>query len=141
MGELPRIDEPQLMAYYDEDTQLIRCAYRQVLEQDLTLRFYQWRADLLQKIDVKSVRGTIVDFTEVTQFPALNIVTVFRQSRDANTEIDMSHIPVAYIVATPEQEYSVKLSMQVTPQASRRRIVISEQAALAFIDEWHLSHH
>lgn len=138
--DLPTVDEEQITAYFDETTHLIRVVYRQVLVQELTLQFYRWRAELMQKIDIKRIQGTIIDFSNVTQFPPLNVVTVYRQSRDANTELDMSHIPVAYIVATAEQEYNVKLSMQVTPQASRRHIVKSEADALAFINEWHQKH-
>jgi hypothetical protein len=137
---LPGVDEPRITTYFDEATRIMHVVYRQDLATEITLKFYHWREELLDQVDVKTIKGTIVDFRKVIQFPPLNLPTVYKESRDANRDVDMSHIPVAYIVATPQQERNVQLSMKVTPQASRRRIVKSDEEALAFIAEWHQSH-
>jgi len=49
----------------------------------------------------------------------------------------MNHVAVALIVSTLLQENMVRVAMKITPQEHRKRIVKSEEAARAFIDEWH----
>jgi hypothetical protein len=136
---VPQIDAEGITARFDETQSILFVAYRGILIPNLTIQFYEWRAEVVQLIDIKTIRGTVVDFRAVTVFPVRNLTTVYKQSRDANQQIDMSHIPVAMVVSTPEQEQSVRASLQVTPQQNRRRIVNTPEDALAFIEAWHRS--
>jgi hypothetical protein len=134
---VPEVATEHIKAHFDEEKRIIFVAYYGILSPEVTIQFYQWRAELVAIVDVRTIQGTVVDFREVTSFPVRNLTTVYKESRNANHLFDMSHIPVAMIVRTSQQDQSVRATMQVTPQQNRRRIVNSPESALAFIDAWH----
>ena len=136
MLKLPRLETEQVSAYFDETTQFVYVIYKGKLTTEVTIRLYEWLGEASLIIDRKNIKGSIFDFSAVTDFDTRNLNTAQKESRRANTEIDFSHIPVALVVNTTLQEQMVTLSMKVTPEEHRKRVVKSEAEGLAFIAEW-----
>jgi len=132
----PRLETEQISTYYDEQTNFVHIAYRGKLTPDITIQAYGWLAEMSTIVDSKTIKGSIIDFSGVTEFDSRNLSTAQKESRRANTELDFSHIPVALVVSTPLQDQMVRLSMQVTPEEQRKRVVKSQAEGLAFIAEW-----
>ena len=87
--------------------------------------------------DLSKARGSIYDFRLVTDFTNRNATTTQRESGKLNRNVDMRNHPVALLVNTIFQEQFVKAFMQLTPGDQRKRIVRSEEDALAFIANFH----
>jgi hypothetical protein len=131
-----RVETPQLIAYFDDETGIVYVIYRGVLSPDVTAQMYKWMMESVQQLDVKDIRGGIYDFRLVTDFNKGNLATANRESRSFNVKVDVSSVPAALIVNTLFQEQMVKVSMQITPGQERKRIVKSMDDAVAFIKQF-----
>lgn len=129
------IDTPQLTVVYEQDTHYVHVTYRGELTPQITAEFYSWLGQLADLIGIENVHGATIDFRQVTKFHQQNLYTAYRESRSANRTMDMSHIGVGMIVES-KQEPMVRLSMNLTGQVERMRIVYSPEEALKFIIEW-----
>ena len=127
-------------ARYDDDLRLVIVTYRHVLSPDVTASVYRWLGELIARIPVENARGSIYDFRSVTDFQLGNLSTAQTRSRNLNINVDLSKHAVALLVAGMYQEQMVRVSMRVTPQETRKRIVKSEDEALAFINAFNERH-
>lgn len=139
MNILP-LEDTNVTAIFDGTTGYIHVKYFETLTPAITTSFYQWLFGVADKIGIKAVRGSTIDFRKVKTFHQGNIRTAQKESRSANQQLDLSHIPVGLIVTTVYQEQMVRISTKLTQQTQRMRIVKSEEEALAFIQEWNQQH-
>lgn len=123
-------------ATYNSETKMATVTYQGALTQSVTTKAYQWIFASAMKIGVENIYGSMFDFREVTSFELANIRTVKRE-KTAHADVDFSQVPTGLIVKTMYQEQMVRVSMRVTEQSDRLRIVYSEEDALAFIKSWH----
>jgi hypothetical protein len=135
-----RLELEQATASFDEARHLIRVAYRGSLGADVTVQVYNWIDELVKAVGLETVQGEIFDFQNVSEFKEENLQMARKTSKRMNIRLDMSQLPVALIVKTFYQEEILRGAMQVTPEHQRKRIVRTEEEALAFIDEWNRTH-
>lgn len=131
------IDPTKAECRYDAEKRLLHVNYLNELTSEITAQVYSGIMKLLGTVGAEAIRGGIFDFRQVKRFHYGNVSTVQRSSTSLNVNYDMSHIAVALIVDGIQQEHTVRVSMRVTPQEHRKRIVRSEEEALAFIEEFH----
>ena len=124
-------------AVYNTETNIATVTYRGALTPSVTAQAYQWLFINAVKIGVENINGGIFDFREVTTFELANIRTVKREKTVHADKVNFNQIPTALMVKTLYQEQMVRVSMRVTEQSDRLRIVYSEEDALAFIKSWH----
>jgi hypothetical protein len=127
-------------AFYDDALRLVVVKYRGVVNSMVTAAVYGWVLELVANVPIETSRGSIYDFREATHFDNTNLRTVQRSSKKINVQVDVSNHPVALLVSNMLQEQMVRVSMKITPQEERKRIVKSEQDALAFINDWNEKH-
>ena len=135
-----RLEIEQASAYFDPESRIVRVAYSGSLGSDVTVEVYAWLDGLVKEIGVDSINGQIFDFSNVTEFQESNLQTARKASKKMNIRIDTSKIPVALVVGTFYQEEILRGSMQISPDHVRKRIVKSEEEAMAFIEEWNMTH-
>ena len=136
MAQYDWLHNESVTAFFDPNTMLALVEYRGILSADITAAVYKWIFQIVQQVPLDRGRGTIYDFREVTSFQRDNSAAVFKQSTTLNTTVDTTKHPAALIVGNYVQEHAVKLTMRITPQEERKRIVHSQQEALAFINAW-----
>ena len=132
-----RLEIEKATAYFEEDTGVVRVAYKGELTADVNGAVYAWLDELLNEIGLESVYGEIFDFRKVTEFAPDNLKTARRTSSKLNMKMDTSQIPVALLISDAAHQEVFHSSMRISPQNLRRRIVWSEDEAYAFLDEWH----
>lgn len=136
------LEQTNVSAQYDFESKLLKVTYREILSPEVTKQFYQWLMGTAQANpqEVMSARGSIYDFSAVTEFVSSNISTTSRESHTMNQQSDLTNHPVALVVSSMYQERMVNVMMKVTEQQERKRIVHTVAEAIAFIDNWHVSH-
>ena len=136
------LEQTNVSAHYDFESKLLRVTYREILSPEVTKQFYQWLMGVAQANpqEVMSARGSIYDFSMVTEFVSSNISTTSRESHTVNQQNDLTNHPVALVVSSMYQERMVNVMMKVTEQQTRKRIVHTVAEAVAFIDKWHENH-
>lgn len=127
----------QASAYYDEESRIVHIAYQGALSSDVTVQVYDWLETLYDAVGLDTLYGQIFDFREVTEFDESNLSTARRTSSRMNMRMDTSHVPVALIVGDFYHEEILRGAMRIPPEHARKRIVWSEDEALAFLQEWH----
>jgi hypothetical protein len=132
-----RMENPQVVAYWEDTQNIFYVTYRGVLSQDVTTQVYQWMIETAQALKGQEVRGGIYDFRQVKEAESGNLAAVHRESRNFNVKVDTSNIPIALIVDNIHQEQIVRISMQVTPGQKRKAIVKSMDDAIRFIQTYH----
>lgn len=130
--QIVHFETDRMVAYFDNERRYAWITYRGVLIPETTVTFYEWLGDVDAAIDIKSVHGCVIDFRPVIEFDQRNLRATKRESQTANTQLDMSHIPVALIIDTSYQGQMVRISIQATPQPERKRIVKSIEEAFSF---------
>jgi hypothetical protein len=135
---IEQFDTEHFSAHYDTDQRILFVTYRGVLTPQVTIQFYQWLGKMIQNRPelVAEALGSIFDFRQVTEFDHRNLTSAQRQSQQVNTQVDLSHHPVAMIVGSMLQEQILRLELKISPQQTRKRIVRSEEAALTFINRF-----
>lgn len=131
------LNERQVTAHYDEEQRIAYVAYSGILEAGASSAAYQWLADLIEAIGVESLYGEIFDFTAVRQFQPDNLIDAKKNSRKLNLKVNIHDTPVAMVVRDAVQEEILRGPMRNVPENKRKRIVYSEEDALAFFQEWH----
>ncbi len=126
-----------VLAEVNPETGIVCIIYRNILNATTTMQTYAWIAKATETFSVDALRGAIFDFRQVETFDHSNLNTTRSESRRVNDELDFSHVPVALIVETAYQESFVRMSMKITPQQDRKRVVHSMDGALHFIKKWH----
>jgi hypothetical protein len=92
---------------YDNVTNIIYGIYAPAVTTESTIALYAAITQLLLGVDIKIIRGIVMDFRRVERFPGGNLATVQRESHALNRKFDLSHIPTALVVDTPLQEQIV----------------------------------
>lgn len=128
------------IARYDDTNNIIYGIYDAVVTPESTVALYIAIAQLLASIDIKTVRGLVIDFRRVERFAKGNMATVQRESYTLNNKFDLSTAPMALVVDSPLQEQIVDFTTKVTPNRDRKQIVFSIAEAYTFFDEWHKEH-
>ena len=134
------LDAEQIKAVYDDTSRLMRVTYFGDLAEETPQLFYKWLDQLHEAIGIKNVHGAIFDFRKMTKFHESNLSSTVKESRSANRNIDMSHLPVVFWVQSAYQEEIARILIKLTPQKNRRTFARSEEEALAFIEAWHREH-
>ena len=128
------------IARYDDANHIIYGIYSAVVTAESTTALYSRLAQLFAQVDIKSIRGLVMDFRRVERFDKGNMTAVQRESHNFNQQFSLSHLPVALVVHTPLQEQIVSITRRVTPDPHRKQIVYSIAEAHTFFDEWHKEH-
>jgi hypothetical protein len=131
-----RLDEPHLKILFDTDTGIGTTTYQAVLLPQHTAEAYQWFAAYLDRIGLQNIRGLIFDFRNVQKFEQGNFQAVKRESKQINTELDLSHFPVALLISNLYQEEMVRVASKITGQEKRIRILHSEEETADFFTEF-----
>ncbi len=136
---IAQIDSDQFSAWYDDQGQILHVVYKGVLTADVTTQVYRWLGEVIQQHPAEAVRarGSIYDFRQVKGFDSRNLTSAQRQSQQFNAKLDLGNHPVALLVSTPLQEHILQVELKISPQQDRKRLVRSEEEALAFISNFH----
>lgn len=126
-----KIDQAE--ANYDETTRIARIAYKGRLHGDVTIAVYDWLDTLYGEFGTEGFNGQIFDFRQVEEFERDNLVTARRTSSKMNMRFDTSQIPAALIVGNHYQEEMLRTGMRIPTENIRKKIVWSDEEALAFI--------
>jgi hypothetical protein len=139
MGKIQALKTEQIEAEFDDVRGLLLVKYRGELSSDVTKQFYGWLMGEMQTNPEKvtEARGSVYDFRDVTDFGIDNLSATQQGSKQVTKQADVTNHPVALIVNDVYQEGMVKLSMQVTDQQDRKRVVKSMDEAVTFIQEWY----
>lgn len=124
--------------YFDADTRILHIAYRGKLTPQITRDVYGWIARLIASANgnINLALGSIYDFRNVEEFDSHTLSTTQKSSTQINREAELRYHPVALIVKNMLQQQYVRLTMKVTPQEDRKRIVHSEEEAQEFIQRF-----
>lgn len=131
------LETEQASAHYDPETRIARIAYRGYLSSDVTVEVYAWLEYLYRTLGAEGFYGQIFDFRQVEAFEPSNIKTARRVSNRINMIIDTSRIPVSLLVGDFYHEQMLLSAMRVSPENVRKKIVWTEEEALAFLAEKH----
>jgi hypothetical protein len=136
---LIRYISDHIAAYYDEERHILRVKYLGIMTPAVTSEFYHWLGSMIKSYPTKVMtsRGSIFDFRDVTEFANSNISSTARQSEQVNQQTDLHNHPVAIIARDAIQSATLTVTMRLSGQQDRKRIVKSEAEALAFIDDFH----
>jgi len=136
------LETEQVQARYDLESKLLRVVYHGVLNPAASAQLYRWLGQLLidSPEEANQARGSIFDFWQVTRIDNSNLTSAQRQSQQMNERVDLTNHPVALIAANLYQRELLRLTMQISPQQDRKRIVSSEAEALEFIEHFHRTH-
>lgn len=122
--------------FYNTDKHNLTVTYYGAVSPVVTTDVYRTIGAVIEKYGLKNVRGGIFDFRHVSHFENANLTSVRRTSSNLNVSYDMSHIAVALVVGTIMQERMVMVSLKITPQEERKKIVHNTSEALNFIKEF-----
>lgn len=142
MAVIP-LEKEQVSAFYDTEAKLLRVTYRGVLSPQISTEFYAWLGTAMQTNPtlILEAKGSIFDFCQVTDFVNSNLSTVRKQSQNlSQSSDDVKNHPVALVVKTALQERMVSVTMKLTPQNDRKKVVYSIEDAQKYIIEWHKKH-
>lgn len=134
------LDNENVHATYDEEAKLLLVTYKGILSPQVTNEFYSWVFALMkeQPTLIFEARGTIFDFTQVKDFENSNISAARKQSQNVSSQqAEAKNHPVALLVKTALQERMVAVTLKLTPQNDRKKIVYSMEDAKDYIAAWH----
>jgi hypothetical protein len=137
--DVERLDHEFVSGYYDEETRVLVVNYHKWLSSEITDLVYAWIARIITNdfdIIARS-RGCIFDFSEVKKFDLDNLVATNQNSISFNSKFDMRTIPIGLITKTKPQHDYVSLTMKITPDEERKKIVETLEEAHAFINDFH----
>lgn len=137
MANFSPLQSEHVDATFDEETAIVYIRYHGELDASASQAAYGWLEGLLKQVGSQSIYGEIFDFTKVTGFLTENIVDARKNSRKMNLMMDTHHFPVAMIVSGDMHVEILRGPMGIPEGNLRKRIVESETAARAFLDEWH----
>ncbi len=134
-----RLETPGVTGYFDEDDNILKVTYRGALTSDVTNSVYRWLGRLITESDgdISEAQGSIYDFREINYIDIANLLAAQQNSTHLNVKFDMRNHPVALVVATAEQREFVTMSMHVTPEETRKKIVDTIDEGVQFIEAFH----
>jgi hypothetical protein len=137
-GEPPlnTLDTPQVTGHYDDTQHLAYITYYDVVTADVTADVYGWMGRVVDHYGDKAMGSCVFDFRKVSRFDHTNTRKISQTSGQLNVNYDLSHVPVPLIVRDDKQEQLVRVTLHLTPQEKRKRLVKSVDEAWAFIDEF-----
>ncbi len=121
--------------FFDAKSRILRITYRGLVTAQVTRDVYGWIGRLIASTggNINLALGSIYDFRDVAQFDSLTLSTTQRSSQAVNRDTSLRYHPVALIVSTPFQREYVRLTMKVSPQEDRKKIVETIEDAESFI--------
>lgn len=133
------IETESFTAYYDETQSILFVRYHGQVTPAVSAQYYQWLMSIIKENPerVGSARGSIYDFRDVKEVATSNMSSAQRQSQQVNQQADLQNHPVAVIARDTVQHGQLSVTMKISPQSDRKRIVRSDAEALAFIDAFH----
>lgn len=133
-----RLETDGFIGYVDPVKDIAFVLYDGALTPQVTARAYEWLDTILAERE--PARGSVFDFQRVTRVENSNISSAQRQSQTLNKNHDMSRIPVALIVNNEYKAQMMGLSLRMTPQQERKRVVRSIDEGFKFITTFQQSH-
>lgn len=138
MGQYEELHTDATHGFFDEETRILRIKYRGMVTAQVTRDVYAWIGRLIVASggNIHLALGSIYDFRDVAQFDSLTLSTTQRGSQTVNREAELRYHPVALVVSTPFQREYVRLTMKVSPQEDRKKIVETMEDAEVFITQF-----
>ncbi len=138
MQEYEELHTDNIEARFDVESRLLRVKYRGKITAQVNNDLYAWIGRLVESAggNINIALGSIYDFREVTEFDSHIISTAQKNSKQINRDMSLRYHPVALLVTSPYQREYVHLTMRVSPQEDRKRIVDTEEQAEAFIQKF-----
>ena len=131
------MEEDGLDGHFDEATKIVWVIYPKILAPEVTIKMYTWYDQLAQELGgFSAMKGCIFDFRNVRKFHPQNARTAQVESRKINEKYDLSAFPVAFLVKDMYQEQMLRVSMRITQNSSRLRLVFTEDEGVKFILNW-----
>lgn len=137
MNKVCTLEKDGFDAYLDEETRIPRVTYPSHLTPEVTIGMYKWFGDLIDQHGLENLRGGIFDFRNVEKFHPNNFRTARAESRKINLKADLGKFPIAFLVQDMKQEQMLRVSMRLTQNPARLRILYSLESAIAFIKDWY----
>jgi hypothetical protein len=131
------IRSPNLSTNFDEAKGIVLINYHGHHTPEIGGQAYQWARSLLEMVGPEAIRGVIFDFSDVDVFEETTFSLAKARHEGVNRVADMSHHPVAVVVATPYQEQMVSAVSMLTHSETRTALVNSCEEAMEFIETWH----
>lgn len=138
MAHYEELHTDNVDGFFDMEKRILRITYRGMVTAQVTRDVYAWIGRLIAAAqgNIHLALGSIYDFRDVTRFDSLTLSTAQRSSQNINRDVELRYHPVALIVKTPFQREYVRLTMKVSPQEDRKKIVESIEDAEKFIAEF-----
>jgi hypothetical protein len=139
MAIIVPLETENVQADYDAEAKILRVTYKGVLTPQVTVEFYTWLGGIMQQNPtlILEALGSIFDFRQVTDFKSSNITTVRKQSQTVTQNPEAKNHPVALVVETIFQERMVSVTLKMTEQQDRKKVVNSIEEAQDYIAAWH----
>ena len=131
------LEKDGFAAYLDDETKIPHVTYPAHLTPEVTINMYKWFGGLIDKHGIDNLCGCIFDFSNVEKFHPANFRTARAESRKINLKADLGKFPVAFVVEDMKQEQMLRVSMRLTQNPARLRIMYSIESAVAFIQDWY----
>lgn len=123
-------------AYFDAEASIARVVYPDHLTPDITRQMYKWFGELAEEVGMETLKGCIFDFRGVSKFHPQNARAAQTESRKINARFDLSKFPVAFLVRDMYQEQMLRVSMRITQNSERLRVIHDEAEAVQYITRW-----
>lgn len=131
------LEKDGFTAHLDEKTKIPHVTYPKHLTPEITVAMYKWFGEIIDALGLDVLQGCVFDFTHVEKFHPNNLRAARAESRKINVKTDLSNFPVAFLVQDMRQEQMLRVSMKLTQNPARLRILYSLESARAFILDWH----
>lgn len=141
MIEIPRLNTNEVEASYDLEKKSAYIKYKGVLGAKATKQIYQWISAMVTVFSGQLILHQVTfDFREVTAFDETNLGAAREESKKLHQSFALDFLPAALIAANEQQAEVLRLSLKVSGQQARSKIVFSEAEAEAFFEEWWNTH-
>jgi hypothetical protein len=131
------IHTDHLVAEFDDETGVAFITYIGRHTQEAGDHAARWGRELVQQLGPQAIRGAVFDFSQVTTFEEPTFSWAKTRHENINRPADMTHHPIAMIVATQYQDSIVSAVTERLGTTQRAALVNNRDEALAFIDSWH----
>lgn len=136
-----RLESDQVTAYVDLPTKTAFIIYKGKLDAAVTQKVYAWINGMIAMYQEHAPAIQVIfDFRAVTEFDMTNLAKARTESQNISRSYDLSWMPAALLVANDHQKHMVGLSLKVSGQEARSRVVENEDEARAFFGEWWKNH-
>lgn len=126
------LDTKNASAHYDPVKYMAFVHYHGTITQEVRTKVYQWLEMVSQQMVV--IVGAVFDFQNVVKFDNSSLTATQRQDR--NSQLDKYGIPIAFLVANDYQKRLMQISMQIFPEHTYKKLVLSMQDAFTFIHDY-----